>query len=60
MKNIKISYNDNEEIFKFEEYYLNGIRYPKMIELGDISAHNLKISWKYEEKDNSIKIDLKK
>ena len=60
MKNIKISYNDNEEIFKFEEYYLNGIKYPKMIELGDISAHNLKISWKYEEKDNPIKIDLKK
>ena len=60
MRNVKISYNDNEEIFKFEEYYFNGIKYPKMIEFEDISTHNVKISWKYEEKDNPIKIDLKK
>ena len=60
MRNVKISYNENEEIFKYEEYYFNGIKYPKMIKLEDISMHNLKISWKYEEKDNPIKIDLKK
>ena len=60
MRNIKISYNDNEEIFKFEEYYFNGIKYPKIIEFKDISTHNLNIIWKYEESDIPIKIDLKK
>ena len=60
MKNIKISYNDNKEIFNFEEYYFNGIKYPEMIEFDDIKIHDFKITWKYEEKDNPIKLDSKK
>jgi len=60
MRNVKIFYNDNEEIFKFEEYYFNGIKYPKIIVFEDIRMHNLEISWKYEGMDNPIIIDSKK
>ena len=36
MKNLKISFIEEESIIKYEEYYFNGIRIPKNIEFNVI------------------------
>ena len=43
MKNLKISYIDNEEYLKLEEYYFSGLKYPKDIEFKDIGSDKLQI-----------------
>lgn len=59
MKNLKISYKDDEEILKVDEYYFNGIKYPEEIQFNNIKIDSLKMSWKFLQ-NIPIKIDEKK
>ena len=43
MRNIKISYNKEKSIIKYEDYYFNGISKPNNIEFKVISFDNLNI-----------------
>ena len=59
MKNIKITYKEDEEILKLDEYHFSGIKNPKDIEFNDIKIDSLKMSWKFEE-NIPIELDMKK
>ena len=59
MRNIKISFEENENKVKFEEYFFNGIPSPKNIEFKDIDANNLKVYWKMDD-INILNIDKNK
>lgn len=48
-KNLKISYNHDEECIKFEDLYFNGIKYPKDIEFKDIGMDCVKVEWKFDK-----------
>ena len=48
MKNIKISFQEEETNIKFEEYYFNGIHIPKNIEFKNIEENKLNIFWKID------------
>ena len=48
MKNIKISFQEEETNIKFEEYYFNGIHIPKNIEFKNIEINKLNIFWKID------------
>ena len=58
MKNIKITFVENENIIKYEDYYFNGIPLPKDIEFKDIGANSFKILWKIDD-INILNIDKK-
>ena len=58
MKNLKISFIENENKIKYEEYYFNGIPIPKDIEFKDIGTNSFNILWKIED-INLINIDIK-
>ena len=45
MKNIKISYKEEENIIKYEEYYFNGILIPQNIKFKDIGIINFRVFW---------------
>ena len=49
MKNIKITYIEEESIIKYEEYYFNGIPIPKNIEIKNIWTNSFKVFWKLED-----------
>ena len=59
MKNLKITYLEDEEILKLDEYLFSGIKNPKDIEFNDIKIENLKISWKFEQ-NIPIELDMQK
>ena len=48
MKNLKISFIENENNIKYEEYYFNGMNIPKDIEFSDIGVNIFKISWEID------------
>ena len=56
MKNLKISFIEEENSIKFEEYYFNGLQAPKDISFKEISLNSFKIFWKYED-INILNID---
>ena len=56
MRNIKISFEENENKVKCEEYFFNGIPSPKDIEFKDIGANSLKVNWKIDD-INILNID---
>ena len=56
MKNMKISFIENESIIKYEEYYFNGIPIPNNIEFKDIGTNSFKINWKIDD-INILNID---
>ena len=58
MKNIKITFVENENIIKYEDYYFNGIPLPKDIEFKDIGTNSFKILWKIDD-INILNIDKK-
>ena len=58
MKNLKISFIENESKIKYEEYYFNGIPIPKDIEFKEIGTNSFNILWKIED-INLINIDKK-
>ena len=49
MKNIKISFIEEESKIKYEEYYFNGIPIPKNIEIKDTLTNSFKVFWKLED-----------
>ena len=58
MKNIKISFIEEENNIKYEEYYFNGILPPKDIQFKEITDTSFKIYWKNDDKlknNNQIK-----
>ena len=48
MKNLKISFNEENNCIKYDEYYFNGIQTPKDIEFKDISMNSFKLFWKID------------
>ena len=48
MKNMKITFIENESIIKYEEYYFNGIPIPNNIEFNNIGTNSFKINWKID------------
>ena len=59
MRNIKISFEEEENKIKYEEYFFNGIPSPKDIEFKDIDINNLKVYWKIDG-INILNIDKNK
>ena len=68
MRNIKISFNEEESIIKYEDYYFNGIPKPNNIEFKDITSSNLNINWKidnlninnFEYKNIKYEVEMRK
>ena len=68
MRNIKISFIEEESNIKYEDYYFNGIQIPKNIEFKDISTTSFKIYWKIDDiniininkKEIKYKVEIKK
>ena len=58
MKNIKISFIEEESTIKYEEYFFNGIPIPSNIEFNNISSNSFKVSWKLDD-INVLNIDKK-
>ena len=59
MRNLKISFKEEENSMKYEEYYFNGIPSPIDIQFKDIGINNFKIFWKIED-INILNIDKNK
>ena len=59
MRNIKLSFKEEETNIIYSDYYFNGIPSPKDIEVKDISISNAKIFWKIDNL-NIINVDNKK
>ena len=68
MKNIKISYKEEENIIKYEEYYFNGILIPQNIKFKDIGIINFRVFWdidniknlNMDNKEIKYKIEIRK
>ena len=58
MKNLKISFIENESNIKYEEYFFNGIPKPKEINFKDISTNSFKVEWKLDD-INVLNLDKK-
>ena len=43
MKNLKLSFDEENNCIKYDEYYFNGIQIPKDIEFKDISLKSFKL-----------------
>ena len=56
MKNMKITYIENESQIKYEEYYFNGIPIPNNIEFNNIGTNSFQINWKIDN-INILNID---
>ena len=59
MRNFKISFDEKENKIKYEEYFFNGITFPKDIKFKDIDANSLKVYWKMDD-INLLNIDKNK
>ena len=68
MKNMKISYVEEESKIKYEEYYFNGIPIPQNIEFKEIRNNSFKVFWNIENieklnidnKEIKYKIEIRK
>ena len=49
IKNANISFLENENKIKYENYYFNGIQIPNNIEFKNINANSAEIFWKIDE-----------
>ena len=58
MRNLKISFQNEETKVKYEEYFFNGIQIPKDIEFKDISSYSFKLLLKIDN-INILNIDNK-
>ena len=56
MKNIKISFIENESKIIYEDYYFNGIPVPEDIEFKDIGTNSFNVLWKID--DTNIDCEL--
>ena len=64
IKNTNISFLEDENEIKYEDYYFNGIQTPKDIEFKNIDTTSAEIFWKideikFENIDNNIKTNFK-
>jgi len=59
MKNIKISFNEEQTKIKYEEYYFNGIPIPQDIEFREIGKNYIKLFWSIN-KINILNVDNNK
>ena len=60
MKNIKISFIENESKIIYEDYYFNGIPVPEDIEFKDIGTNSFNVLWKFDDTNiNILNIDKK-
>ena len=57
MKNIEISFEEENNNIKYDDYYFNGIQIPKNIEFKEITSNSLKIFWNI---DNIKNININK
>ena len=57
MKSLKITYMEEENNIKYEEYCFNGIQSPNNIDIKDIDSSSFKISW---NDNNILNLDNKK
>ena len=48
LKNLKISFQENQRNIKYDDYYFNGIQTPKDITFTDIYWDSFKVSWKID------------
>ena len=48
MKNLNISFQEEQNSIKYEEYFFNGIQIPKDIEIKDINTNSFKLNWKID------------
>ena len=68
MRNIKISFNEEESIIKYEDYYFNGIPKPHNIEIKNTTICELNINWKidnlkinnFEYKNIKYEVEMRK
>ena len=58
MRNIKISFQEENSTIKYDEYYFNGIPSPKNIEFKDITSCSVNLNWKIDNL-NILNIDNK-
>ena len=49
MRNINITFQEDQNNIKYEEYYFNGIPVPKDIEIKDLASNSFKIFWKIDD-----------
>ena len=49
MKNLKISFIEEESIIKYEEYFFNGVPIPTDIEFKEIGINSIKVFWKIDD-----------
>ena len=49
MKNLKISFIEEESTIKYESYYFNGIPIPEEIEFKDVDTNSFKVCWKLDD-----------
>ena len=59
LKNMKIFFEEEKSVIKYEEYYFNGIQTPKEIEFKDLKSCYFKAFWKIDNL-NIINIDSNK
>ena len=59
MKNLKISFIEEESKIKYEEYIFNGIPFPSNIEFKEITNNSFKIFWNLDDKINILNVDKK-
>ena len=57
MKNLEISFEEENNNIKYDDYYFNGIQIPKNIEFKEITSNSLKIFWNI---DNIKNININK
>ena len=68
MKNLKMSFIENEGNIKYEDYYFNGMNIPKDIKFSNIGINGFKVSWEIDDikipnidtKQIKYKVELKK
>ena len=68
MKNLKMSFKEEETNINYSEYYFNGIHSPKDIEVKDITFNTVKLFWKIDNlnllninnKNIKFRVEIKK
>ena len=59
MKNLKITFDNENNIVNYEEYYFNGILIPQDIDFKKINSNSINLQWNIDEY-NFINIDKNK
>ena len=59
MKNLNLSFQEEETNIKYKEYFFNGLQIPKNIQINDIGINSAKIVWDIDDFNNT-NLDLNK